>query len=72
MLSIRLPEALENRLTKLSEKTGRSKSYYARQAIEEHIDDLEDAILAEKILADLKAGRTDTVDWNDVKKELRL
>ncbi|MEO8504390.1 MAG: ribbon-helix-helix protein, CopG family [Acidobacteriota bacterium] len=46
MLAIRLPEDLEARLDALAEKTGRSKSYYARQAIAQQLDDLEDYYLA--------------------------
>ena len=46
MLSIRLPEALEQRLDYLAQKTGRTKSYYAREAIVDHIDNLEDIYLA--------------------------
>ncbi len=46
MLAIRLPENIEKRLSKLALKTGRSKTYYARQAIVEYLDDLEDYYLA--------------------------
>ncbi len=46
MLAIRLPEDIERRLTKLAEKTGRTKTFYARQAIETHLEDLEDTYLA--------------------------
>ena len=45
MLAIRLPDDLEQRLTLLAERTGRSKSFYARQALETHLDDLEDIYL---------------------------
>ena len=48
MLALRLPEDIERRLEALAQRTGRSKSFYARQAIVEHIDDLEDAYLAEE------------------------
>lgn len=41
MLAIRLPEDIERRLAALAKATGRTKSYYARQAIVEHIDALE-------------------------------
>ena len=44
MLALRLPEGIEA----LAQRTGRSKSFYARQAITEHLDDLEDAYLAEE------------------------
>ena len=46
MLALRLPPDLERRLDELARKTGRTKSFYAREAIIEHIEDLEDAYLA--------------------------
>lgn len=46
MLAIRLPKDIEDRLDDLAKKTGRSKSFYAREAILEHLDDLEDTYLA--------------------------
>lgn len=48
MLALRLPAEVERRLEELARKTGRTKSYYAREAIIEHIEDLEDAYLAEE------------------------
>ena len=47
MLAIRLPADIEKRLADLAEKTGRTKTWYARQAILDHLDDLEDYYLAE-------------------------
>jgi RHH-type transcriptional regulator, rel operon repressor / antitoxin RelB len=46
MLAIRLPEEIENRLAALAAKTGRTKTFYAKEAILEHIDDMEDKYLA--------------------------
>lgn len=46
MLALRLPAELERRLDELAKKTGRSKSYYARLAIEEFLQDQEDYLLA--------------------------
>lgn len=46
MLAIRLPEEIEKRLTDLAKRTGRSKSFYVREALLEHLDDLEDYYLA--------------------------
>ncbi|MDY2984943.1 MAG: TraY domain-containing protein [Synergistes jonesii] len=46
MLAIRLDEKTEMRLESLAEKTGRTKTWYARKAIEAYLDDLEDAALA--------------------------
>lgn len=47
MLAIRLPEDIEKRLAALARKTGRSKTYYAKVAILEHLQDMEDYYLAE-------------------------
>jgi RHH-type rel operon transcriptional repressor/antitoxin RelB len=59
MLALRLPPDVESRLDKLAKLTGRSKSYHAREAILEHLDDLEDVYLTEPRLADLRAGRSE-------------
>ncbi len=72
MLAIRLPEALEKRLDALAKATGRTKSYYAREAIEEHLDDLEDIYIAEKALEDIRAGRAEVIDSEEMWKRLGL
>ena len=46
MLAIRLPNDIETRLASLAEKTGRTKTYYARKAILEFIEEMEDTYLA--------------------------
>ncbi len=46
MLAIRLPEDIENRLKELADKTGRTKTFYAKEAILEHLADMEDKYLA--------------------------
>ncbi|HEC16530.1 MAG TPA: TraY domain-containing protein [Sedimenticola sp.] len=46
MLALRLPDEIEQRLADLAAKTGRTKSFYAREAILEHLEELEDAYLA--------------------------
>ena len=46
MLAIRLPDEIEKRLESLAAKTGRTKSFYAREAIMEHLEDIEDYYLA--------------------------
>jgi RHH-type rel operon transcriptional repressor/antitoxin RelB len=47
MLAIRLPEHIEARLGHLAQETGLTKTALVREAILEHIDDLEDFFLAE-------------------------
>ena len=51
MLALRLPPDIEQRLDALARKTGRSKSYYAREAILRQIEDIEDYYLAKRRLA---------------------
>ena len=57
-VSLRLPEELKARLVNLSERTGRSKTYYMIEAIKEHIGDLEDLYIAEQRLRRHRAGRS--------------
>jgi len=45
-LSIRLTEDIEKRLNRLAKKTGRSKTFYVREAILDHLDTLEDTYLS--------------------------
>jgi RHH-type rel operon transcriptional repressor/antitoxin RelB len=61
MLAIRLPPEIEARLDTLARKTGRTKTFYVREAILEHLADLEDLHLAEQRLAALRAGKSGTV-----------
>lgn len=46
MITARLPEDLEARLEKLTNQTGRKKSYYIRAALQEYLDNHEDYLLA--------------------------
>lgn len=68
MLTIRLAVDVENRLEALAQATGRTKTFYAREAILAHLDDLEDMYLAEQRLIDIRAGRAQTVPLEDVMK----
>ncbi len=68
MLAIRLPESIEKRLEKLAQRTGRTKTYYVREAILQHLDDLEDMYLAERVLDRIRDGEENTVPLEDVMK----
>lgn len=72
MLTIRLPKEIELRLCALANKTGRTKNFYAREAILEHINDLEDLYLAEKRLDKIKSGKTKTIKLSQLERELGL
>jgi RHH-type rel operon transcriptional repressor/antitoxin RelB len=66
MLALRLPAQIEKRLDSLAKKTGRSKSFYAREAIMRHLEDLEDYHLARRRLA----RRTTRVTLEQLEREL--
>lgn len=68
MLAIRLDPTIESRLERLAKLTGRTKTYYAREAILEHLSDLEDIYLASQRL--LQPGKTYSSE--EVKRELGL
>jgi RHH-type rel operon transcriptional repressor/antitoxin RelB len=70
MLAVRLDKNLEERLERLAEKTGRTKTFYAREAIEAHLDDLEDFFLAEERLRDFRSE--DAIPLAEVEKRLGL
>lgn len=72
MLAIRLPPEIERRLDALARKTGRTKTYYAREAILEYLGDLEDVHLAERRYAAFLAGKVRTSSLEDVERELGL
>lgn len=72
MLAIRLPLDIESRLDNLARSTGRTKTFYAREAILEYINDLEDIYLAEKELNEIRAGRSCTISLDDVMKKYDL
>jgi RHH-type rel operon transcriptional repressor/antitoxin RelB len=72
MLAIRLSSDIEDRLSALAKATGRTKTFYAREALKEYLGDLEDYYLAEKRLDDLAYGRSRTYSLAEVKTELGL
>ncbi len=72
MLAIRLPAEIESRLEALAATTGRTKTFYAREAILEHLDNLEDLYLAERALQEIRAGKVKTTPLADVMREYGL
>jgi RHH-type rel operon transcriptional repressor/antitoxin RelB len=68
MLSVRLSERVEHRLSELSNKTKRSKSYYVEHALEKFLDEQEDYLLA---LARLEE-KGPNITLEEAKKQLGL
>jgi len=68
MLAIRLPDEIEKRLDALAKKTGRTKTYYVREAVIDHLEELEDIYLS------LDRLEKPTKRWSldDLEKEIDL
>jgi RHH-type rel operon transcriptional repressor/antitoxin RelB len=72
MLAIRLPEEIEARLDNLAKRTGRSKAFYAREAILAYLDDLEDLYLAEQVKRRIDGGEERTSSLDEIEARLGL
>lgn len=70
MLALRIDAETEQRLEALARKTGRTKTFYAREAILAHLDDLEDFYLAEARMKDFRSE--DAISLTDLKADLGL
>jgi RHH-type rel operon transcriptional repressor/antitoxin RelB len=68
MITVRLDPEMEERLKRLAKDTGRSKSYYVKQAIENYLKDKEDYLLALAVLEKNEPRKSIT----EVRKELGL
>ncbi len=68
MLAVRLPADIEKRLDKLAKATGRTKTFYVREAILEHLADLEDLYIAQQRLK--RPGKQLLI--NEVEEQLDL
>jgi RHH-type rel operon transcriptional repressor/antitoxin RelB len=70
--AIRLPDETYERLQILASRTGRTASHYIREAIEEHLTDIEDVYLAERTLERVRKGKELTYSLDDVEHQLGL
>lgn len=70
--SLRIPNDIESRLAALAAHTGRSKTFYILEAIQTHLDALEDVYLAEQRLIEVRAGRSSTRSLSDVMRDYGL
>jgi RHH-type rel operon transcriptional repressor/antitoxin RelB len=68
MLAIRLPQTIEKRLEMLARRTGRTKTFYVREAILQHLEDLEDMYLAERALERIRNDEEPTIPLEDAMK----
>lgn len=70
--ALRLPDRTYERLQALASRTGRTATYYIREAVEEHLDDLEDMYLAEQVAERVRRGEEATYTLEVVERELGL
>jgi RHH-type transcriptional regulator, rel operon repressor / antitoxin RelB len=68
MLVVRLPRSSEKCLERLGRRTGRTKTYYVREAILEHLEKIEDLYLAEGALERIRSGEERTIPLKQVTK----
>jgi len=71
-VSIRIDPELDARLEKLAKKTGRTKSFYIKQAIEDHLEDLEDLYLAQRVVGRIESGKERVVSLKELERELAV
>lgn len=70
VVSVRLEESIKERLDALSESTGRPAAYYVREAVLEHLDQLEYAYRLRGEAEAIRRGDIETVSSADLAAEL--
>jgi len=72
MLSVRLPEGLEKRLSFLASETNRTKSFYVMEALSRHLEEIEDFYLAQKAHEEFVISGEKALTTQEVKDSLGL
>lgn len=65
-LNVRIDNELASRLDALAKRTGRTKSFYAVEAIKEFLEDQEDYFLAKDSLAEFQNSGEASIDMEDM------
>jgi RHH-type rel operon transcriptional repressor/antitoxin RelB len=68
MTSVKLPDDIESRLEFLANETGRTKTYYIKEALLAHLEDMEDRYLALQRLEQTQK----TLSMQEAKRALNL
>lgn len=71
-IAVRLTKDLETRLNTLAKKTGRTKTYYVQEMIENGLADIEDYYLADAIMERVRAGKSELISTEQMSKNLGL
>lgn len=70
--AVRLPEETYKRLKILSARTGRTATYYIREAVQKHLADMEDLYAAEQASLQHRKSGGRTLSLDELDKELGL
>lgn len=65
----RLDVDIADRLVRLAKMTGRTKSYYIKEAVKEKLDEMELVYLAKSRAENVRAGKSKTISWEEVKEQ---
>lgn len=69
---VRLDTMIIERLNELARRTGRTKSYYIREALEENLVDMELVYLAQSRAEDLRKGNGETISLEELQSKYGL
>jgi len=72
MINFRADDETNARLERLAKLTGRSKTFYIREAVNAHIDDLEDIYLADQVMDRLENDTESLHALEEVERKLGL
>ena len=65
-LSFRLPDEVADRLQKLANRTGPTKTFYLTEAISEYLDDVEELEILEQRLEELQSGKVKSLTLDEL------
>ena len=66
---VRFDTEIIQRLNELAKRTGRTRSYYIKEAVEEILVDMELLYLAQSRSEEIRKGKSKTISWEEVKKQ---
>jgi predicted DNA-binding protein len=66
---LKIEESLLKKLNSIAIVTKRSKAFLIKEALKEHLDDLELAYRADKMYEDVCTGRIKTIPQEEIEKE---
>ncbi len=68
-VTFRTTEKNKARIQKLAKITNRTAGFFYNYLLTEYLDELEDIFIVENRLQDLRAGKTSTITWDELKAE---